>query len=484
MKNKVVVIGAGPGGYVAALRASAMGGEVTVIEKENPGGTCLNWGCIPSKIMKTSADTYLRLLEAESFGIEIKDQSGGRGGVVFSPDINAIMARKEKILETQRKGILSLLQNGKISYEKGRAYIKKEGIVTIDTDGNEKDIAFDSLIIATGTEPLDIPAFSFDGDAILSSNNLLSLKKLPESIVIVGGGVIGCEFACILSAMGVKVTVVEAMSRLLPLPSVDESCSRVLQREMKKRKIKFITDQVVKSAEKKDGTLLITLEVSPFVEPGKASKIKPQVLESEKMAVCIGRSPNTSGLGLENIGLATDERGWIPVNERMETSVNGVYAIGDILGPKRIMLAHVASHEGMVAASNAMGVSEKMDYSAVPGAIFTMPEIGNVGLTEAEAVEKNIDVTCTTVNFRTLGKAQAMGEIAGEAKIVAENKTGKVLGVHITGPHATDLIAEGTLAVKAGLTVSDLAHTIHAHPTLAEIMSEAALKGAGMAIHG
>ncbi len=477
MGIKVVVIGAGPGGYVAALRASQLGGEVTLIEKEHPGGTCLNWGCIPSKIMKTSADTYLKILEAASYGITTE-------GAV-SPNMGAIMERKERIVEAQRKGIHSLLEHGNVAYVQGRGYIKGHGMAAaINEAGNETDVPFDRLIIATGTTPLNIPAFPFDGEQILSSNHLLSLTEVPESIAIVGGGVIGCEFACILSALGSQVTVVEAMSRLLPLPSVDESCSKILQREMKKRKIKFITDQVVERAEKSDGKLTITLGVSPFVDEKKAAKIKPKTLESEKMAVCIGRSPLAGELGLENIGLSTDEKGWIEVNDKMKTVVDGVYAIGDILGPKRIMLAHVASHEGMVAAANAMGEEHIMDYSAVPGAIFTLPEIGNVGLTEAEAKNKGIEVSCSSVNFRTLGKAQAMGEIAGEAKIVAEKDTGKVLGVHITGPHATDLIAEGTLAVNKRLTVSDLAKTIHAHPTLAEIISEVALKGAGMAIHG
>ncbi|MBF0377956.1 MAG: dihydrolipoyl dehydrogenase [Desulfamplus sp.] len=533
-EKKVVVIGAGPGGYVAALRAAALGGDVTIIEKEHLGGTCLNWGCIPSKIMKTSADIYLKFKEADEFGINVD-------GTVTA-DMTAIMARKQKIVEMQRKGILSLLQHAKIKFEQGRGYIKGKGVVAVINEAvnnksedcntqncgknfdinncKHKEVYYDSLIIATGTSPLNIGAFPFDGESILSSNHLLSLNEIPKSIVIVGGGVIGCEFACILSALGSSVTVVEAMSRLLPLPSVDESCSTTLQREMKKRKIKVITDKVVEKAEKRDGKLILTLGISPFSD--KAAKVvkgsaQPQIanqqpqtfelqtLETEKMAVCIGRSPLASNLGLENIGLKTNEKGWIDVNDYMETSIAGVYAIGDILGPQRIMLAHVASHEGMVAAQNAMSLTVngnstgnkadyvknsgdngviKMDYSAVPSAIFTMPEIGNVGLTEAQAKTQEIDVKCSTVNFRILGKAHAIGEIAGEAKIVAEASSGKVLGIHITGPHATDLIAEATLAVNKGLTVSDIAHTIHAHPTLAEILSEAALKGVGMALHG
>ncbi|SMC44230.1 dihydrolipoamide dehydrogenase [Desulfocicer vacuolatum DSM 3385] len=467
MAEKIVVIGAGPGGYVAALKAAQLGGDVTVVEKEHPGGTCLNWGCIPSKIMKTSADLFLKTREARDYGIKID------GGVAV--DMAAIMARKQQIMETQRKGILALLKKSNVQFEQGRGYIKEQGVVSVADDKCwEKEIHYDRLILAVGTEPLNISQFPFDGKQILSSNDLLTLESLPQSLVIVGGGVIGCEFACILSALGVDVTVVEAMNRLLPLPSVDEGCSKILQREMKKRKIKFITDQVVETAEKNGDLLTITLGVSPFVDEKRKKRVKPGTLVAEKMAVCIGRSALSGDLGLENIGLDLDDKGWIPVNQGMGTGVDGVYAIGDILGPRHIMLAHVASHEGMVAAENAMGGSAVMDYTAVPGAIFTMPEIGNVGLTQAQAREQGLDVTCASVNFRTLGKAQAIGEIAGEAKIVADTSTGKVLGVHITGPHATDLIAEGALAVTKELTVSDLAHTIHAHPTLAEIMSELA----------
>ncbi len=519
-QKKVVVIGGGPGGYVAALRAAALGGDVTLIEKEHLGGTCLNWGCIPSKIMKTSADIYLKFKEANEFGIKID------GSVI--PEMAAIVARKERIVETQRKGILSLLQNAKIKVEQGRGYIKGRGVVAIvndklDLNSNpqefKREISYDNLIIATGTTPLNIAEFPFDGESILSSNDLLSLNKIPDSIVIVGGGVIGCEFACILSALGSNVTIIEAMSRLLPLPSVDESCSIILQREMKKRKIKVITEKVVKKVEKfqvsegsnKQSRLILALGTSPFIDASNVKKIvkphnpaqtcneQPQIIEADKMAVCIGRSPITSDLGLENIGLKTDEKGWIEVNDYMETSVSGVYAIGDILGPQKIMLAHVASHEGIVAAENAINsplnyvnggskknvtTKAKMDYNAVPGAIFTMPEIGNVGLTESGAKAQGIDVECSSVNFRVLGKAHSIGEIAGEAKIVAKHRTGEILGVHIIGAHATDLIAEGTLAVNNRLTLLDIAHTIHAHPTLAEIMSEVALKGLGMAIHG
>ena len=229
--------------------------------------------------------------------------------------------------------------------------------------------------------------------------------------------------------------------------------------------------------------LAVTLGISPFAHEKRKKRIKPVTLTADTMAVCIGRAPLSADLGLENIGLELDDNGWIPVNSGMETKVPGVFAIGDILGPRHIMLAHVASHEGMVAAENALGGSAVMDYTVVPGAIFTMPEIGNVGITEAQARDQGIAFSCASVNFRNIGKAQAMGEIAGEARIVAEKATGKVLGVHIIGPHATDLIAEGALAVNKGLTVKDLAHTIHAHPTLSEILFETALSADGTLLH-
>jgi dihydrolipoamide dehydrogenase len=324
----------------------------------------------------------------------------------------------------------------------------------------------------------------FDGVKILSSDHALSLTQVPESIIIVGGGVIGCEFAFILSSLGTKVTVVEALDRLLPIPSVDEDCSKLLQREMKKRKIKFIVNRTVDSFEERDGQLDVTIGPSPFLKAPSEKEAKPMQVQVAQMLVCIGRKPNTSGIGLETIGLAPDEKGWIATNDRMETGVADVYAIGDVLGPEKIMLAHVASTEGQVAAENALGANRQMDYRVVPGAIFTTPEVANVGLSEAQARENGFDVRADSVLFRTLGKAQVIGEIAGQAKIVADRPSGKVLGVHIVGPHATDLIAEAALAMQMGGSVQDVAATIHAHPTLAEIMLEVSCKALDRSLHG
>jgi dihydrolipoamide dehydrogenase len=479
MAEHIIIIGAGPGGYVAALSAAGLGAQVTLIEKENLGGTCLNHGCIPSKIMKNSADLLLSCLKAESMGIKIS------GSV--TPDIGILMERKAKVLDGQRKGLAGLLEKAGVNVVMGRAKIVSPDKIDVVCDREDPiALAYDKLIIAAGTVPLNVSAFAFDHEKILSSNDLLALDYIPKSLTIVGGGVIGCEFAFIFSALGCQVTIVEAMDRVLPLPSVDASCSKLLLREMKKRKIKVFTNTIVARADHKDDGLDIALDVSPFTKA--AGKLKTKSIESDVMAVCIGRRSVAKELGLENIGLETDESGWIAVDEYMQTIVDNVYAIGDVLGPDHVMLAHVAYHEGLVAAANACGQTgapkTAMSYDTVPGAIFTMPEIGTVGLTEDQAREQSIDIETAVVNFRSLGKAHAIDQIAGEAKMIVEKASGKVIGVHMTGPHATDLIAEAALAVNNGLTASDLAHTIHAHPTLAEIMGEASLKILGTPLHG
>jgi dihydrolipoamide dehydrogenase len=367
----------------------------------------------------------------------------------------------------------------------GKAQIDGPGKVSVaGDDGQAQSWGWDRLIIATGSQPFSVPAFPFDGRRILSSNHILEIEQVPESIVIVGGGVIGCEFACILSAMGARVVVVEALDRLLPLPSVDAGCSKVLEREMKKRKVRFYVNRVVESIVPTGDKLTVTVGPSPFA-PDLNDRDKVPVTETVAQAlVCIGRSPNTNDIGLSTIGLETDPKGWIPVDDQLQTGVPGVYAIGDVLGPERVMLAHVASTEAMLAAENAMGAHQVMDYTAVPGAIFTMPEVACVGLTEVQARDRGIDARADTVLFRTIGKAQVIGELSGQATIVSDVDSGRVLGVHIIGPHATDLLGEGSLAVRHHLCASDIAGTIHAHPTLAEVMLEAALKATGKALHG
>jgi len=480
-EKRIVIIGGGPGGYAAALRAAALGAQVTLVENHYIGGTCLNYGCIPSKIMKTSADLYDKIKHAENYGLKLNG--------TIDPDLSALMARKKKIILAQRNAILSLLKKSRIDVYQGRGVIKGRKLAgIIDADGREKEIAFDSLLIAAGSKPMNVGAFPFDGKYILSSNDLLELKKIPASILIAGGGVIGCEFAFILAALGTKVTIIEAMSRILPQDSIDDSCARVLHREMKKRKIKVITDKSVKKAVVETAVsepgLCVTLGPSPFSDQKEKSLDHFEKIKVEKMAVCIGRSPLSADIGLENAGIHTDTKGWISANDKMETSVQDIYALGDILGPEKIMLAHTAVHEGFTAAENAMGGNKKMNYRAVPGAVFTMPEIGCVGITKAQAEEKGLDAATASVQFRSLGKAHATGEISGEAKLIFHKKTKHILGAHIIGPCATDLISLGALAVNRNLTINDLADTVQAHPTLGEIWFELSMKAAGKPLHG
>ncbi len=478
MTTKIAVIGAGPAGYVAAIRAAQLGADVTVVEEYNVGGTCLNWGCIPSKVMITTAELLQKIKKADAFGIDVE------GSVRLN--MQRLMERKNTVIKNQTKGILDLLKHHNIRYLKGTGYIKGKGLSAVRLSNEEtQEVPWDKLILATGTRPFNLPSLAFDGHKILSNNDALCLQEVPESILIVGGGVIGCEFAFLLSALGSKVTIVEALSRMLPLPSVDEDCSKVLQREMKKRKINYIVNKTIEQCDEVNGKLRVTIGPSPFLENLTEKDKRPIYANVDKILVCIGRTPNTTNIeGFDSMGVKLDEKGWVVTNARMETSVEDVYAIGDLLGPSKIMLAHVASTEGLVAAENAMDRHRTMDYNVVPGAIFTIPEVACVGLTEAQAKAQGCEARADSVLFRTLGKAQIIGDIAGQAKIVSEIGSGKILGVHIIGPHATDLIAEGTLAMKTGARVQDLADTIHAHPTLAEIMLETSLKALDRSLHG
>ena len=477
MAKKITVIGAGPGGYVAAIRAAQLGAEVTIIEQENVGGTCLNWGCIPSKVMKTTAELLEKFRKSREFGIALQ------GDVV--PDMKSLMRRKQTIIQDQIKGILTLFDHHKIQHLQGMGTVKGPHLCVVKlTDGSTVEVSSDGLILAPGSAPLAISAFPFDGTRILSSNHASELLEIPESLLIVGGGVIGCEFAFIFSSLGSRVTVVEGLSRLLPLPSVDEGCSKVIQREMKKRKIQFMVNKMVEKVEDMDQRWHVTVGPSQFMAEPSKRDLEPLTLEADKILVCIGRQTNTAGMGLEKIGVKVDNAGWVQADQHMETGVPQVYAVGDVLGPSKVMLAHVATREGLIAAENLMGSRERMDYGVVPSVIFTTPEVANVGLTGTQAKEQGIQVRSDSVLFRNLGKSHVIGEIAGEAKIISDAEKGKILGVHMVGPQASDLIAEGALAVKLGCTVKELAKTIHAHPTLAEVMMEVSFKALDRPMHG
>ncbi|HMK64247.1 MAG TPA: dihydrolipoyl dehydrogenase [Thermodesulfobacteriota bacterium] len=477
MSTKIGIIGAGPGGYIAAIRAAQLGAQVVVIEQEALGGTCLNWGCIPTKTLKTTAEALEQLHRARELGIDLE------GG--FRPNIERIMARKNAVVALLAQGIQKIFESYKIQFLKGRALIRDpRNIVVTGPSGDLQEINVDQIIIASGSQPLEFPAFPFDGHHILSSSDALLLKEIPESLLIIGGGVIGCEFAFIFRLLGSQVTVVEALPRVIGLPSIDPDCSTIIQREMKKRKINLLLDKTVEKTEVQNGRVRATLGPSPFLKEVKDKDRQPIEMDAGKVLVTIGRQSNAAALGLAKLGMELDEKGWIRADSYLKTNIPGIYAIGDALGPSKIMLAHVASTEGIIAAESIMGHPREMSYDVVPSAIFTFPEVSAVGLTEFQARERGHEVRSSSFLFRTLGKPQAMGEIVGQAKIVSDQGTGKILGVHIAGPHATDLIAEGTLAMQLGATVEALARTIHAHPTLAEVLLETAHKAMGSALHG
>jgi dihydrolipoamide dehydrogenase len=460
MSVKLAIIGAGPGGYVAAIRAAQKGAQVTVIEEAEVGGTCLNWGCIPTKTLIASAEALERTRNAADFGIQVS------GDVSYN--LAKIRERKDKVVATQVKGICGLFKSWGINLVEGRGSLLSPDMVrVVRKDGTETDVKSDKVIIATGSRPAKLPGFPFDGENVITSNEAIQLTSIPKSLLIVGAGVIGSEFAFIYRSFGAEVTMVEMMAHAIS--TEDEEMSGILERELKKAKIKLVTNVKVDKVEKgPEGMMVSKLSNSTEVR-------------TERILVSIGRSMNSEDLGLDNVGVVIGKRGEITVNEKMETNVPGIYAIGDVTG--NIMLAHVASQQGLVAAANALGGDSRMDYTVVPAGIFTIPEIGSVGLREQQVIEKGIKYRVGRFQFRGLGKAHAMGEITGMAKIIADEATDKVIGVHIYGAHATDLIHEGALAMKMGATARQLGEMIHAHPTLSEALMEAAEDVHGQAIH-
>lgn len=456
---RVAVLGAGPGGYVAALKAAQLGASVTVIEDTEVGGTCLNRGCIPTKALLASTETYAKAKELDKFGI---DFSG-----TLTPNLKKMMERKDKVVDVQIKGIRGLFKSWGVNLVEGRGTLASAKTIEVrKKDGASGKVEADKIIIATGSRPAEIPAFKYDGSRVLSSDDALKLQEIPKSMLIIGAGVIGSEWACIFRELGTEVTMVELLDRCVATEDVE--ISELLAKEFKKKKIKLITGIKVD-------------KVSVGADSVTASLSDGKEIAAEKMLVSIGRSLNTAGIGLEAVGINMGKRGDVPVNAKMETNVPGVYAVGDITGG--IMLAHTASKGGLIAAMNACGHNADYDSSVVPAAIFTSPEIASVGLRENHAKEKGIEIKTGHFQFRGLGKAHAMGEIAGFLKLVVDKKTDKVLGAHIIGPHASDLVHEAALAIRKGLTARDIADTIHAHPTLAEGLMEAAEDAHDEAIH-
>ena len=459
-KRDIVVIGGGPGGYVAAIRAAQLGGKVTLVEEKQLGGTCLNCGCIPTKFLLRSVETYQSVQNAGQYGISVTGAN---------VDLAKMQARKNKVISTLTGGVKSLLSGNKVEVISGRAKLAPSKQVEIDLgQGNKQTIQAEKIIVATGAKPITLPIPGADSPDIISVDGMLDLEQLPKSVVIIGGGVIGVEMATILAKLGCKVSVVEMMPHVLP--TQDTEIALTLQDILREEGIQvWCNSQVTRIECSKGGSAVF------FAEGDTEHKV-----EAEAVTISVGYKPNIAGLGLEESGVTID-RGSIKVNEGMETSIPGIYAIGDAIGG--MMLAYIAIKEGIVAAENATGMHSKIDYQVVPQCIFTLPEIASVGITEQEACEQGYEVEVGRFPFAANGMAMILGEQKGLVKIVSENKYGQILGVHIIGPHATALIMEAAIGIKLEATVEDIIEMIHPHPSLSEAMWEAALDASGKAIH-
>jgi dihydrolipoamide dehydrogenase len=483
----LVIVGGGPGGYPAAIRAAQLGLRTALVEKERPGGVCLNWGCIPTKAMLRSAEVLETMQHSAELGV-LADN--------VRLDYPAVLARKDRVTKTLTDGVAGLLKANGVTVVSGHARFTGPRTVEVvgvgdpplgaggplynappAADGRpQASLEGRNVIVATGSTPVLLPIPGIDLPGVVTSDGAFLLREVPRRIVIIGASAVGAEWATMFCAFGAEVTMVELLPTLIP--AEDEDMGKALARSFAKRGIKVQTGRTVTEiAPAEDGERGTALRVT-VADPdgGNATQV-----ETDVVLVGVGRRPNTAGLDLERAGVATDRRGWVQVDDRLRTNVAGVHAIGDVTGT--VLLAHVASHQGLVAAGVIAGHAERMDYKAVPAATFTHPEVASVGLTEAKAREAGHEVVVGRFPFTALGRAQTYGSTEGLVKVVAERRYGEVLGVHIIGPGASDLIPEGVLAMHLEATLHDIADTIHAHPTLGEGTMEAAMVALGLPVH-
>ena len=454
----LVVIGSGPGGYVAAIRAGQLGLKTAIIEKEELGGVCLNWGCIPSKSLLKNAEIVSYFKRAYEFGLKMDN---------FHADYSVAIDRSRKVVDRNTKGVAFLLDKNKVDHIQGTAKIVGAGKVEVAPDGNV--IEAKNIIVATGARPRSIPPLPIDGEKVITSRESIILSDLPESIVIVGGGAIGVEFAYIYKMYGVQVTIVEMLPRLVP--NEDEDISAQLERAFERARIDFLTGAGVTAVDTSGSGVTVTVD-----KDGAA-----QTLECDKVLVAIGIQPNVEDLGLETVGIATDRTGII-VDDKMATNVAGIYAIGDVNG--KMPLAHVASAQAAVAVETIAGMeTQPLDYTYMPRATYCMPQIASFGLTEAQAREQGKEVNVGTFNVQANGKALAMGENFGLVKLVVDAKYGELLGGHMIGPEVTELLGELSMTRILEGTVLELGWAVHAHPSISEMLKEAALSAQGRTIH-
>lgn len=466
----LVILGGGTGGYVAAIRAAQLGKTVAVVEKGKLGGTCLHRGCIPSKALLRSAEVYKTAKKAADFGVDIEGL-----GLNFAK----MQERKQSIVNQLHMGVQSLMKKGKIEVYEGTGRIlgpsifsPMPGTISVEfNDGTENEILIpQNVIVATGSRPRSLPGLEIDGNYVMSSDEALEMESLPESIIIVGGGVIGIEWASMLNDLGVEVTVLEYADRIVP--TEDEEISKEAARVLKKKGIKLVTSAKV---------LPDTLEKGKGVMISAEHKGETKQFSAEKMLVSVGRMANTEGIGIENTTIKV-ENGYIETNEYYQTAESHIYAIGDVIGG--LQLAHVASHEGITAVEHLSNLKpEPINYDNISKCIYSSPEMASVGLTEKQAKDKGYNVKVGKFPFKAIGKALVYGESDGFVKIVANKDNDDLLGVHMIGPHVTDMISEAGLAKVLDATPWEMAHTIHPHPSLSEVYGEAALAVEGKAIH-
>ncbi|WP_210366396.1 dihydrolipoyl dehydrogenase [Bacillus sp. REN3] len=459
IETDTLVVGAGPGGYVAAIRAAQLGQKVTIVEKGTVGGVCLNVGCIPSKALISAGHRYETALHSESMGIKAEN---------VTLDFSKVQEFKSGVVKKLTGGVEGLLKGNKVEIVRGEAYFVDSNTVRVMDENSAQTYTFKNAIIATGSRPIEIPAFKYS-KRVLDSTGALNLEELPESIVVIGGGYIGTELGGAYASFGTKVTILEGADEILN--GFEKQMSALVKRNLKKKGAEVITKALAKGVEETETGVTVTYEAK-----GEEHKI-----EADYVFVMVGRKPNTDEMGLEQAGVEMTERGIIKIDKQCRTNVSNIYAIGDIVdGPP---LAHKASYEGKIAAEAIAGQPSEIDYLAIPAVVFSDPELASVGYTEKQAKDEGIEATAAKFPFAANGRALSLDQSEGFLKIVTRKEDGLVIGAQIAGPNASDMIAELGLAIEAGMTAEDLAMTIHAHPTLGEITMEAAEVALGNPIH-
>lgn len=457
----VLIIGSGPGGYVAAIRAAQLKLKTALIEREKLGGVCLNWGCIPTKALLKSAEIYEGIKQAKNYGFKVED---------VSIDFSGIIKRSRRVADANSKGVGFLMRKNEIDVIYGEAQIKQTGLVAVTgSDGKQSDITAKHIIIATGGRPRSIPGIEIDGDKVISSKEAMILEEQPESMIVIGAGAIGIEFAYLYKMLGAKITIVEMLDSLLPIE--DKEITEILGKSFRKIGIKAHLSAKVESLKTTDEGVEVTISTGGAEE----------VLKAEKALIAIGVQGNVEKLNLDAAGVK-HERGFITVNKWYETNIKGIYAIGDIIGAP--LLAHAASHEGIACVEKIAGLSpHPVDYNSVPGCTYCQPQVASIGFNEEKALEAGYELKIGRFPYSASGKARAIGARDGMVKLIFDKKDGLLLGAHIIGTEATELIAELTVAKTLKTTAAELSKIMHAHPTLSEMIMEAAGSAEGQAIH-